>query len=247
MRMRAKLILSAALFGVAGLVTSGAVMALTPDLPAKAKLVKCDVSGSAATYRGALSAIAGTDQMWVRFTLQERAAGGRFERVDAPGLTTWRKSRRGVERFGYNQTVKGLEKGRAYRALVKFRWYAADGDLVRSVERRSPVCSLGGGANLTVERVRAQKGPAPGTSTYTASVENQGSTDLERVVVSLAVDGAELEAGEILLLRRGETGEVRFTGPICQTSVRAVADPRDAIAEVDEGDNVIQSSCPPTG
>ncbi len=65
--------------------------------------------------------------MWIRFTLQERVAGGRFRRGRRarPGRVAQVAQRRA--RFAFRQRVLALAEGAAYRVAVQYRWYRRDG------------------------------------------------------------------------------------------------------------------------
>src|SRR4051794_25441812 len=61
--------------------------------------------------RATMQAVRGTVRMGVRFDLSERspATAGVFQPRPAPDLGVWLKSKRGVNPYTYDQTVKGLE------------------------------------------------------------------------------------------------------------------------------------------
>lgn len=93
-----------------------------------------------ATFRASMRRVPHTEHMSMRFALQERVGDGRFRPVNAPGLGTWRSSHPAVRRFSYRQRVLELAEGSTYRAVVSFRWYDADGGLIRRARRRSKPC-----------------------------------------------------------------------------------------------------------
>src|SRR4051812_18879971 len=72
-------------------------------------------------FYGRMQAVPGTSRMLMRFTLLDRSSDG-ATLVNAPRqLAKWKRSRRGVRRFGYAQTVTGLKAGGSYAAIVEFR------------------------------------------------------------------------------------------------------------------------------
>lgn len=215
---------------------------------ARVKLLSCDplagTAGGAATFRGSMKALDGTQYMWMRFTLSQQTGSKPFRRIKAKALEGWRKSSLGVGRFAYKQAVTGLGLGASYRVAVHYRWYGNAGKLQAAASQRSHACVLPGGPNLRVTRIVTKAGPAAGTSAYRVRVLNAGQTSASHVVVQLVVDGAELDAGEVRKLPPGEARVVRFTGPVCKKGLRATADPRNAIHESNESDNVLTQACP---
>lgn len=185
--------------------------------------------------------------MWMRFKLQERVGDGRFRTVKAPGLGVWRKSRPGVRRFAYRQRVLALAEGSAYRIVVAFRWYGADGEVIRRATRRSRPCAQPGPlANLRIARIG---GPwpltgVPGTYRYAVHLVNNGQVPAERFGLSLAVDGGPVDTQAVSFLAAGESRRLFFSGPACRGSVTAVADPEDTVRENFEKDNLLTSGCP---
>src|SRR5436305_13846592 len=105
------------------------------------KVRDCQVGDSpkqrSATFYARMTATKGTNQMAMRFTLIDRAGDGPPTVIDSPALAQWRKSNKGVTRFGYAQQVAGLAKGGAYAVQVQFRWTNARGQVIRAVKRTS--------------------------------------------------------------------------------------------------------------
>jgi hypothetical protein len=216
------------------------------------KVRSCDVGSSAkqraATFYARMYAVKGSDQMQMRFTLIDRAGDGPPDVVDSPALSQWRKSRHGVSRFGYAQSVAGLDAGGVYAMQVQFRWIDGRGRVIRSVKRTSDACRQEGAlSNLSVTRVAARPGESSGTELYSVDVKNTGQGDARFVPVDLFVDGAGADAATVDLVKAGETVTVRFNGPECKRGVRAIADQGDTLRETNEDDNVLRSSCPVVG
>lgn len=197
-------------------------------------------------FRGAMRSVPGTDRMGMRFTLQERTGRGRFVTVDAPGLGVWRTSRSGVERFVHRQRVLELATAATYRMRVNFRWYDADGEVLRRAARRSGGCRQRGRLpDLRVERVAAESiDGVPGATRYALWVANVGRASSDATDVRLAVDGATVDTAEVDALRAGQRRRVFVTGPACAAAVRAEVDPDDAVRESGERNNVHIRSCP---
>lgn len=209
-----------------------------------------DVIDRHATFRGVMRRIPRTERMAMRFSLQERVGEGRFRTVKAPGLGGWRKSHPAVRRFAHRQRVLDLAEGSAYRAVVSFRWYDADGKVIRRARRRSKPCTqpgrlpdlslLGIAGGLPLAR-------RPGASNYRVRLVNRGRATTSGFRVSLAVDGSVVDGREVTALAPGEVRELLFPGPVCAASMTARVDPQDAVREVSEKDNVLTVPCPSGG
>lgn len=212
----------------------------------------CDVGSTpkqrSATFYARMNAVKGTDQMAMRFTLVDRAGDGPPQTVDSPALAQWRKSHHGVDRFGYAQSVAGLDTGGVYAVQVQFRWTDARGRVIRSVKRTSDACRQQGELpDLSITRVAARPGESSGTELYSVDLTNTGQGDAHFVSVDIFVDGAGADAATVDLVKPGDTVTVRFTGPVCKRAVRAIADKGNSLRETNEDDNVLRSSCPPVG
>lgn len=211
--------------------------------PATVKLVRC---GDTGVFQGRARAIPSTEQMHVRMTLLQRASGGEFEPVTAPGLGVWRRSRPGSSRFVYTHEVENLRTGTDYRMAASFRWVGPTGRTIRRVLRRSAICTPGGDRpNLRVRDIRITSGPRPGTTSYLVSVRNSGSGAAPASSVSLVVDGTAVPATDIAPLRSLERRVVEIPGPPCGRTVTAVVDPGGAVPESNEDDNARTVPCPP--
>lgn len=231
-----------------------ALMAALPAAPAAARspaatarLVACSTGLTAAdrlaVFRGAARRVAGTDRMWIKFKLQERTPGARYRTITAPGLSAWRKSRSGVRRFAVRQRVLALGKGAAYRVAVYFRWYDADGNLLRRARRRSRACRQDGELpNLRVARVGGR--PMNGTFRYAVDVVNRGRAASAPTKLALSVDGDLVDTPALGPLAPGGTIRLFVNGPACDGSAKARVDPGDMVAEADERDNSRVVACP---
>lgn len=199
------------------------------------------------TFRASMRRVRETHRMSMRFTLQERVGHDRFRTVRAPGLRVWRKSRPEVKRFSHRQHVLDLAEGSSYRAVVNFRWYDRDGELIRRATRRSRPCSEPGPLpNLSLVRLGGGTPIAgkPQSAIYTLRAVNRGPAGSPRFGVSFAVDGAAVNSKVVPALAPGESRPLSFTGPVCAASISAHADPEDAVREVSERDNVLSAPCP---
>jgi hypothetical protein len=217
-----------------------------PGLRPKAtvRLKECSREDHSAVFYARMRRIPGTHRMWMRFTLLERRDGSeRFERVSAPGLGRWRKSKLDVPSFGYRQRVRGLTDGSAYRTLVSFRWYGEGDEPIWRARRRSRVCRQSDAPNLRVRVVGAEPTRFAGVVRYSVRARNAGAEDAAQVAVRLAVDGEGVGTIVVPRLSGGESQLVYFRGPPCEQQVVAKVDPEEAIEESDETDNRHAAAC----
>src|SRR3954447_20171407 len=247
MRSRLFIALLAALSVFAGETASGAIKATT-----LLKVRDCQVGDSpkerSATFYARMTATKGTSQMAMRFTLIDRAGDGPPTVVDSPALAQWRKSNKGVKRFGYAQEVAGLAKGGAYAVQVQFRWTNARGQVIRAVKRTSGTCRQEGQlANLSITGVSAQAGETSGTEFYFVDITNSGRGPARSPGVDLFVDAAAADSQTLDVVKAGETRTVRFVGPLCKQNIQMVADRDDVVNETNEDDNSLRARCPVLG
>jgi archaellum component FlaF (FlaF/FlaG flagellin family) len=216
--------------------------------PAAVHLKSCTTgakpSDRSATYKSWMHAVPGTARMAVRFKLVARTPGRSAQRFEGPAaLNVWHRSRYGVTRYVYSQTIKRLEQGTAYRMVVRFRWYDANGEVIKRAKRTSDECVQGGDLpNLIVAGVTYN--PAEiGTWHYGVTVKNKGKSVAENFVVTLIVDGAVVDERTVESLAAGDSTTVELNGPPC-LHLRAIADSEDAVDERHEDDNSFSSTCP---
>ena len=215
---------------------------------ASVRMVSCswqDGGGGSVSYEARMRSVPGTSRMVVRFHLLQRVPSGEFEEVAADGQDVWRESRRGATEFRWLHKVKGLKQGGEYRVRVDYRWMTDNRTVIQSARRKSKRCSEPGGPpNLRVAGIETVLGAFDGTARYRVTVVNRGGSDARRVGVLLRVDGAVVDEAEpIETLRPGESRTLSFSGPLCRRSLSAEVDPKDAIAESQEDDNVRTAGC----
>jgi hypothetical protein len=226
--------------------TAAALGAAAPVSPAppthEVRLADCDRVARAATFVGSMRAVRRTQRMWMRFTLFERVRPAEeYAAVSSPGLGVWRKSRPGVRRFSYRQRVRALAVAADYRAAVEFRWYDADGALLRQASARSRRCRQPGRLpNLRVRNI----GYRPGPGVYVVRVANVGRGAAHGADVQLFVDGQEAGVRTLPDIRPGDVETAEITGPRCSGFVQAVADPSARVREWAEDDNALTEPCP---
>jgi hypothetical protein len=232
---------------VVALAGSAAPASAAERAPAQVRVADCSrgslPTDRSAKFRGAMRRLPATDQMAMKFTLQERSGSGRYVTLRAPGLNVWRTSDPGVARFVHRQRVLELATAASYRVRVSFRWYDAEGEILRRATRLSGGCRQRGRLpDLRVTRIAAQRlDGVPGATRYVLWIANDGAEESE---VQLAVDGATVDTPTVAPLGAGQRRRVFVTGPACVASVRAEVDPEDALRESRERNNVRVGGCP---
>jgi len=217
--------------------------------PAGLRMLSCTAweegTPGSVKYAARMRAVPGTAAMSLRIRLLEKFGDGRFRRASAEGLGVWRKASAGASKFRWVQEIGRLREGAVYRAVVRYRWHDADGELIRLDRRRSALCRQGGGLpNLRVDSIKTRQGEVEETAAYEVKVVNEGTSLARKVGVLLRVDGEIVDEAEIIdALEPGESRTVTFNGPVCRDRLRAVVDPRRLIPELRERDNVLAPSC----
>lgn len=221
-----------------------ALTAAPAALPAKPTegvyVARCNKEARSAAFLGTMRAVKDSERMWMRFTLLERALPANvFQPLSVPGLETWHKSRPGVRRFSFRQRVRALAEAAFYKAEVEFRWYDADGNLLRQAFDRSRRCRQPGALpNLKVQRI----GRRP-NGQYFVRVRNAGRDVAAGASVQLFIDGHEAGLVSLPNLVPEAVRGTIFTGPECEGSVQAVADPMATVRESVEDDNALTVPC----
>ena len=245
------LVVAAVAAPAAASVLPGAAPARPPV--AGVRVIACERGAGSAVrrveFRGAMRRVSRSTRMGMRFTLLGRVGDGRFEKLPAPGLGVWHRSRSGVRRFAHRQEVLGLTEGFAYRTVVHFRWYGPKGEIVRRARRRSASCRQPGLLpNLRVARIGARPlRRQPGVWRYELLLANRGRASAPTVTASLAVDGAVVDTAAVGGLAPDEIRLVSLNGPACAESVTGRVDPDAAVPESSETDNGRTIRCPPQG
>jgi hypothetical protein len=108
--------------------------------PASATLEDCETSSvqaeRSATFAGEMTAIAGTVRMAMRIDLEERTPEqSLYHTVSAPGLGIWRLSDPRVKIYKYLKQVTNLSAPAVYRGVIRFRWLAPRGRVLKRVQR----------------------------------------------------------------------------------------------------------------
>ncbi|MDQ3851191.1 MAG: hypothetical protein M3296_11330 [Actinomycetota bacterium] len=237
-----------ALLIAAGLVSALPASAAAQDRPAlRAGLESCQTGLAAAervaTFVGSMPALAGTQRMWMRFDLERRRPGQRrWRRVrGAPGFGRWERSLPGRGGFVFHKRVEALHVPATFRAVVRFRWYAAGGVLQRATRLRTRSCAQPDLRPDLVPGTLTALPVAPGLARYALEVRNAGSTDAGGFTVRVG-DGSV----QVARLGAGERRAVEVTAAACApgTAVAVAVDPEGRVDEARERDDAVALPCP---
>jgi len=202
-----------------------------------------------ASFEATARAIAFSDRMQLRFTVQAKSGAQPFwHRVLTPGLDGWRTSMPGVRRYAYTRTLQNLSAPASYRTVVRFRWLDVDGDVIRGVKHKSPSCRQADlRPDLRPRRVEQHPAASPGDRRYVVLVKNTGRTLAPPASVSLRAGDHLLPPGTVPSVLPGATRRIAFTAPVCASGEELVVsvDATGLVDEADEEDNELVVPCPP--
>lgn len=244
--MRRTLIIAAALCWA----PAGPAHAAAPATPPKlgATLERCTHSPlpveRIAAFVGSMPARAYAPRMQMRFELERRRDGERrWRRLKAEGFGVWERADPNVAGFVFTKRVTGLPVPATYRALVRFRWLAADGATVKRAHARTRAC----------RQPDLRPNLVPGALSGALDVQQTGMAFYALVVrnagrsvsgpFSVSVGSGTAEVGE---LAAGEERTVSVVAPACialvPILVRVDADRR--VEESEERGNGARRQCP---
>lgn len=233
-----------------------APLALAPASPARheppalaARLLACGTgpqdAGRFAVFRGSMPRRAGAERLWMRFDLEHRVdEDTAWQRLRAATFGRWERSEAGVPGFVYTKRVEGLAVPAAYRAVVRFRWVAANGTVIRASRRVTRACvQRDDRPDLAIHAPRL----APDRRMAEVTVRNAGRTATgPGAALVVTVDGAPLPRRDLEPLGPGD--EVAMTFPLpagcpAGTVIAAIVDPEDVVEEASESDNRRVTTC----
>lgn len=139
--LRRSLLFAALLAGVC----AAPAPAQDPAAPQLASTVEACVQGStpqerSVRFAASMPPLQAARTLAVRFALEVRRGNGPWRRTPAPTFDRWERSVPGAAGFVYEKTLMRLVAPAAYRVVVRFRWYDADGRIVRKRTRTSSAC-----------------------------------------------------------------------------------------------------------
>jgi len=204
-----------------------------------------ELTRRAADFTSSMPAITGSSVLAMRFELEQRR-GRAWRPVPVRGSARWERSEPGAAGFVFDKRVERLAAGVTYRMTVRYRWFAADGTVIKRATRRSGACRQPDlRPDVSVAGLSTE--PLPdGRARYVVQVLNGGLSALVGTLrVGLTVDGAALEPQPLSGLAVGTIVEVSFEGPACQRdgTIRATADSEDSLDEPGEADNALVLRC----
>ena len=135
-------------------------------------------------------------------------------------------------------------RGRGLPRRVQYRWYDADGRVIRRARGALRRCSLAGGAAQPA-RPSIDVGPARSTgryASYAVKIVNRGGGAAPGRHVALRVDGDTVDNPGVGALGAGRDAPVSSTGPLRPSRARRRR-PGELIAERNERDNVLDAGC----
>lgn len=200
-----------------------------------------------AVFTGSMPARRGTRAMWMRFDVYERRGRrARWQRLDAPAFGRWERSEPDRAGFVWTKRVERLRDRADYRAVVRFRWYDAAGDLQTRRRRTTAVCRQPDRrADLRVQSVGVLRGPDAATYRYLVTVANTGLLPAGPFDVAVTAGSAH-ELRAVAGLKPGHLTRVEIVAPQCEPDARVVAraDVGDAVDEGSERNNAHFQRCP---
>jgi hypothetical protein len=206
--------------------------------PASVTLTGCTPKERTAAFEARMDQISGAERMKLRYSLEARRPGRLWRRVAAPELGGWRTASAETTRFISERRVTQLTGPSSYRALVRFRWIDADGDIVARAKARSRSCwQPDHRPNLKLRELSFE-----GEGSYVTLVANTGRSPTG--VFELAITGLLSFPNDELL--PGQERLIEATGPDCEPGavITAIVDPLDLIDERNESDNSVSRRCP---
>ena len=197
-----------------------------------------------AAFVGSMPARRNAPRMLMRFELERRRDGERrWRRLKAAGFGVWERAKPNVAGLVFTKRVNGLPVPATYRALVRFRWLAANGATVKRTHARTRACRQPDlRPNLVPGRLTGVlDAQQAGLAVYALVVRNTGRSGAGPFSVRVGDAGAEVEG-----LGAGEERTVTVSGlacvPVLPVVVRVDADRR--VEESEERGNGARRQCP---
>jgi hypothetical protein len=196
-----------------------------------------------ASFVASMPAYAPATRLHIRFDLERRRPGERYwRRVRAAGFGVWERSDPRVAGFVFRKRVNGLPVPASYRAVVRFRWIAGDGSVVRRASGRTPACVQQDlRPDLVPGALEAAPHVQPGLAIYTLVVRNDGRSAAGPFSVRVGSALAEVAA-----LQAGEQRAVPVIALACdpRRPIRVSVDADGRVEESVERANRARRRCP---
>lgn len=231
---------------------TAAAPAAAGDVPLRARLAQCTTGETAeqraATFTASIPKRRGAERLQLRFTLLQRLAGERRYHVvrDVPGWRRWETSEPGRPGLILTRRVEGLAAPASYRAIVRFRWIDAGGEVLRRTARTTRPCVQPDPRPELRLRSLAAAPEGEEGARYRLELRNEGRSLARAFAVVLVVNGERQPAVMSSPIGSGGSSFTEVVAPPCRpgTAVEIVLDAYAAIAEVREDDNVVRRGCP---
>ncbi len=230
--------------------------------PPRAQLVQfacqhaLDPANRVVSIQAVMRPLTGTRRMAIRFDLLERVAdSASWTAVHAGDLGTWRPPDNPTlgqlpgDVWRLSKSVYNLNVPASYQFRVSFRWTGAHGKLLGTVVRYSRSCrqrELRPDLVVNSITVSAIAGH-PNRDLYTAVIANQGLTGAGPFeVLFVPGDTSAPTPKTIQYLGAGQTDQLSFEGPVCDSSSppTVTADAASQIDDYNRANNTMTAVCP---
>ena len=195
-----------------------------------------------AVFTGSMPSDTGVAAMAMRFNLLERTPGGSWTAVSLPHWGVFeRTTRAGVPGFIFAKRVQQLAAPARFRAVIDFRWFDANGQLLRSARRKSPVCRQPDPRpDLHVTRVIFT-----GQRLSGVVIANRGRSDAAAFLVTVSRSAASAtQTVDSLPAGAERTLAIAIGRCTAGEPIRIALDPAGAIDEADKADDSVTVACP---
>jgi hypothetical protein len=213
-------------------------------------LDECVLATPAATgsaiFQARMQALPASDRLLMRFDLQVREPGDTDWSPVSTEPNGWIRSAPGVSQLIWHKRFEALTGPASYRARVRYRWYDADGELIASDERRTPICAQPDLRPDLELGILTATTASPGLVRYAVPVRNAGKGDAGPFDVVFRMPGRSPAIASVSGLPSGSSQSITWLAPPCATGdqLRVVVDPDDTVDEADERDNTLTVACP---
>lgn len=203
-------------------------------------------SARAATFSASAPLGATARRLAIRFELQQRLPGAGFAPVQVPGWDGWERSAAGRSRLTVHKRVQDLLAPASYRAVVRLRWLARGGKVLREARRTTAVCEQ------PDPRPDLRLGPIDlsgadqDRARYDVLVRNAGESTAAVFGVVIVIGGTAYGPASVGPLAPGLSERATIVAPRCQpgSSITISVDSGGAVDEASEDDNVVTRPCP---
>jgi len=126
-------------------------------------------AGRSVTFTGQMETVAGATRMDMQIVLLEHTHGATGFHVPTGGIGAWQRSEAGVKIYKYVRQVTNLPAPAVFRAVIRYRWLDETGRVMRSEERRTPICHQPGPSSPSSPAQSPPSTPAPSPASTPAA------------------------------------------------------------------------------